>query len=209
MAQQRISARGWRIAAAKPWTYELIAIGASAGGLLALTEILRPMPQEMPGIVVVQHLDPSHKSHLAPLLAKKTGKNVKEAEHGESILPGVIYIAPPDEHLLVGVGKIQLAHSQLVHFSRPSIDLMLESVAGMYGSRSIAVILSGSNSDGAMGIRAVHEAGGATMAQEPATAEFRIMPQAAIDTGCVEFIVPIQELGEALVMLCRGERPQS
>ncbi len=209
MAKHRISARGLRAGPAKPWTYELIAIGASAGGLLALTEILRPMPQEMPGIVVVQHLDPLHKSHLAPLLAKKTGKQVKEAEHGEAILPGVIYIAPPDEHLLVGVGKIQLAHSQLVHFSRPSIDLMLESVAGMYGSRSIAVILSGSNSDGAMGTRAIHEAGGATMAQDPATAEFRIMPQAAIDTGCVEFIVPIQEMGEALVKLCRGERLQS
>lgn len=209
MAKDRISARGGRLHPTNSWRYELIAIGTSAGGLQALTETLRPLPKEMPGIVVVQHLDPSHESQLAPLLAKKTGKGVKEAEHGEAILPGMIYIAPPDEHLLVGVGKIQLAHSQLVHFSRPSIDLMLESVAGMYGSRSVSVILSGSNSDGAMGTRAIHEAGGATMAQDPATAEFPIMPRAAINTGCVEFVVPIQKIGSMLVKLCGGERLRS
>ncbi len=191
---------------AAPRKYDLIAIGASAGGLLALSEVLRPLPGNMPSIVVVQHLDPSHKSHLAILLSRKTGQRVKEAEHGEPILPGVVYIAPPDEHLLVGVGKVQLAHSQLVHFSRPSIDLMFESVAGMYGSRSIGIILSGSNTDGSTGIRAIHEAGGTTMAQDPTTAEFRTMPQAAIDTGCVDIVAPIQELGRRLMKLCAGER---
>jgi len=191
---------------ANNWRYDLIAIGASAGGLLALTEVLRPLPEGFPGVVVGQHLDPSHKSHLASLLARKAGKQVKQAQHGEPILPGFVYIAPPDEHLLVGPGKIQLAHSQLVHFSRPSIDLLFESVAGMYGSRSIGVILSGSNSDGATGIRAIKEAGGATIAQDPASAEFRTMPQAAIATSCVDFVVSIADLAGVLKDLCEGRR---
>ena len=185
--------------------FDLIAIGASAGGLHALTEALRPLPTDFPGIVVVQHLDPKHKSHLASLLARRTSKRVKEAEHGEPILPGIVYIAPPDQHLLVGPGKIQLVHSQLVHFSRPSIDLMFESVAGMYGSRSMGVILSGSNRDGAVGMQAIREAGGTTVAQDPATAEFRTMPQASIATGCVDFIVPITAVGLTLQDICAGK----
>lgn len=188
------------------WRFDLVAIGASAGGLSALTEVLRPMAADSPAILVVQHLDPMHKSHLAELIARKTAKQVKQAEHGEPILSGFVYIAPPDEHLLVGPGKIQLVHSQLVHFSRPSIDLMFESVAGMYGSRSVGVILSGSNRDGAAGIRAIREAGGTTVAQDPATAEFRIMPQASIDTGCVDLVLPLGQLGAMLTKLCRGER---
>jgi len=187
------------------WRYDLIAIGASAGGLSALTEVLRPMATDSPAILVVQHLDPMHKSHLAELIARKTDKQVKQAEHGEPILPAFVYIAPPDEHLLVGPGKIQLVHSQLVHFSRPSIDLMFESVAGMYGSRSIGVILSGSNRDGAAGIRAIREAGGTTVAQDPVTAEFRVMPQSSIDTGCIDLVVPLNQLGMTLTKLCRGE----
>jgi two-component system chemotaxis response regulator CheB len=188
------------------WRYDLVAIGASAGGLSALTEVLRPMAADAPAILVVQHLDPMHKSHLAELIARKTAKNVKQAEHGELILPGFVYIGPPDEHLLVGPGKVQLVHSQLVHFSRPSIDLLFESVAGMYGSRSVGVILSGSNRDGAAGIRAIREAGGTTVAQDPASAEFRVMPQSAIDTGCIDLVLPIGELGSVLMKLCRGER---
>jgi len=191
---------------ANNWRYDLIAVGASAGGLAALTEVLRPLPPNFPGIVVVQHLDPTHKSHLAALLVRKTSRQVKQAQHGEPILPGLVYIAPPDEHLLVGPGKIQLAHSQLVHFSRPSIDLLFESVAGMYGSRSIGVILSGSNRDGAVGIRAIKEAGGVTMAQDPVSAEFKTMPQAAISTGCVDFVVSIARMGDVLKDLCEGRQ---
>lgn len=190
------------------WTlhYDVIAIGASAGGLNALINVLRPLVADFPPVVIVQHLDPMHKSHLAELLARKTGKLVKEAEHGEPILGAHVYVGPPDEHLLVGPGKIQLVHSQLVHFSRPSIDLLFESVAGMYGARSIGVILSGSNRDGATGIRAIREAGGTTIAQEPVTAGFRQMPEAAIETGCVDFVAPVEEVGKLLNRLCNGEK---
>jgi two-component system, chemotaxis family, protein-glutamate methylesterase/glutaminase len=186
--------------------YDVVAIGASAGGLSALTELLRPISTDFPAILVVQHLDPTHESHMAELLSRRTSIHVKQAEHGEAILQGNVYIAPPDEHLLVGPGTVQLAHSQLVHFSRPSIDLMFESVAGMYGSRAIGVVLSGSNRDGAVGIRTIKEAGGTTIAQEPGTANFATMPQAAISTGCVDFVVPVGEIGSLLRDLCTGKR---
>ncbi len=185
----------------------LVAIGASAGGLSALTEVLAGLGAEFPPIVIVQHLYPSHKSQLANVLARKTQKPVKEAQHGERILRGEIYISPPDEHLLVTRGRIQLAHSRLIRFSRPSIDMMFGSVAAVYRDRAIGIILSGSNRDGADGICAIRGAGGVTVAQDPATAEFRVMPQAAIDTGCVDLVVPISEMGGVLSKLFVEGRP--
>jgi two-component system chemotaxis response regulator CheB len=186
--------------------YDVVALGTSAGGLNALTKVLQSLPRTFPSsIVVVQHLAPGHKSWIATLLGRRTPLTVKQAEHGEIMLPGTIYIAPPDEHLLVGPGKIQLAHSQLVHFSRPSIDLLFESVAGTYGSRSIGVVLSGAGRDGASGIRAIKEAGGVTLAQSPDTAEFRHMPEAAMETGCIDFVLPLEKMGTTLAELCCGK----
>ena len=192
---------GKRRASRSGWC-DLVAIGASAGGLPALGQLLGDIDSESPPpIVIVQHLDPRHKSQLAELLARKTRKRIKEAEDGEAITRGMIYIGPPDEHLLVARGTIQLAHSRLIRFSRPSIDIMFGSVAAIYGERCIGVILSGSNRDGADGIAAIRGAGGITIAQDPATADYRIMPQAAIDTGCVDLIVPLKQMGSVLSRL--------
>jgi len=185
----------------RPGWCELVAIGASAGGLPALSALLGTLDSEFPPVVVVQHLDPRHKSQLATLLSRKTRKPIKEAEDGEPITQGMIYIGPPDEHLLVAHGRIQLAHSRLIRFSRPSIDIMFGSVAAIYGEHAIGVILSGSNRDGADGIAAIRRAGGITIAQDPITAEYRIMPQAAIDTGCVDLVVPLEKMGSVLSRL--------
>lgn len=183
--------------------YDVVALGSSAGGLNALTQVLRSLPKDFPAsVVVVQHLSPDHKSWIANLLGHALIMKVKQAEHGEIMLPGTVYTAPPDEHLLVGPGKIQLAHSQLVHFSRPSIDLLFESVAGTYGSRAVGVVLSGSGRDGATGIRAMKEAGGITIVQSPESAEFRPMPQAAVETGCIDFVLPLEKIGSTLIELC-------
>jgi two-component system chemotaxis response regulator CheB len=181
--------------------FDLVAIGASAGGLPALSEVLAGIGPSFPAVVVVQHLDPRHKSLLAGLLSRKTARPVKEAEDGERISPNTVYIGPPDQHLLVTQGKIQLAHSRLIRFSRPSIDVMFGSVAATCRDRAIGVILSGSNRDGSDGICAIHGAGGVTLAQEPSTAEFRVMPQAAIDTGCVDHVVRLNAMGRALAKL--------
>lgn len=185
----------------KRFECELVAIGASAGGFPALVKVVGGIEPNFPAIVVVQHLDPRRKSQMAALLSRKTKKAVKEAEDGEPIARGTVYIGPPDEHLLVSRGRIQLAHSRLVQFSRPSIDMMFGSVAATYGQQVIGVILSGSNRDGADGIAAIKAAGGVTIAQDPASAEYRIMPQAAIDTGCVDLIVPLDRIGETLSQL--------
>ncbi|HZR65488.1 MAG TPA: chemotaxis protein CheB [Terriglobales bacterium] len=180
---------------------ELIAIGASAGGLPALMKIVSTIEPGGPAILVVQHLDPRHKSQIPQLLARRTNLHVKEAEDGELINRGTIYVGPADEHLLVSEGKIQLAHSRLVRFSRPSIDVMFASVAATYGKHAMGVILSGSNRDGADGIAAIKRAGGITVAQSPESAEYRIMPQAAIDTGCVDHIIALDNMGKALSQL--------
>jgi two-component system chemotaxis response regulator CheB len=183
--------------------YDVVAIGASAGGLNALTVALRSLPSDFPSsIVIVQHLSPQYKSHLPQLLAHATRLHVKQAEHGEIIVPSWVYIAPPDEHLLVGPGKLQLAHSQLVHYTRPSIDLLFESVAGTYGSRSIGVVLSGSGRDGASGIQAIKESGGVTIVQK--RAEFAAMPEAALATNSVDRVLPAEDIGQALLDLCSG-----
>lgn len=180
---------------------ELIAIGASAGGLPALLNIVNAFKAEGPAVVIVQHLDPRHKSQIPQLLGRRTSVPVKEAEDGEPITRGIVYVGPADEHLLVSQGRIQLAHSRLVRFSRPSIDVMFASVAATYGRRAIGVILSGSNRDGADGIAAIKRAGGITLAQSPETAEYRVMPQAAIDTGCVDHIVALDKIGSTLSRL--------
>ncbi len=183
--------------------YDVVAIGASAGGLNALTHVLRELPREFPSsIVIVQHVSPGHKSWIANLLGRAVQIKVEQAEHGKIMQPGTAYIAPPDEHLLVGPGKLQLAHTQLIHFSRPSIDLLFESVAGTYGSRSIGVILTGSGRDGSAGLRTLKDAGGITIVQSPASSEFRPMPEAAIETGSVDFVLPLKEIGGTLSELC-------
>jgi two-component system chemotaxis response regulator CheB len=198
---QRVRRRSSRVTSG----CELVTIGASAGGLAALSQVLAGLTADFPPILVVQHLDPTHKSHLASLLARKTRKLVKEAEDGELLVRNTVYIGPPDEHLLVSKGKIQLAHSRLIRFSRPSIDMMFGAVAATYGQRCIGVILSGSNRDGSDGIAAIKRAGGITIAQDPGTAEYRIMPQAAIETGCVDMIVAIDRLGEMISALVKQE----
>ena len=183
--------------------YDIVAIGSSAGGLNALTQALRSIPANFPSsIVVVQHLAPRHKSMMPELLARSLHLRAKQAEHGEIILPGWVYVAPPDEHLLVGPGKLQLLHSQLVHFSRPSIDLLFESVAGTYGSRSVGLILSGSGLDGASGMAAIKESGGVTIVQNDA--EFKALPQAALETHSVDLQVPLHKIAQTLLKLCCG-----
>lgn len=185
---------------------ELIAIGASAGGLPALLKIVSTMEANGPPILVVQHLDPRHKSQIPQLLGRRTSIHVKEAQDGEPVVKGTIYVGPADEHLLVSDGAIHLAHSRLIRFSRPSIDVMFASVAATYGSRAMGVILSGSNRDGADGIAAIKSAGGITVAQSPETAEYRVMPQAAIDTGCVDHIVSLDKMGKVLSQLSQGQQ---
>jgi two-component system chemotaxis response regulator CheB len=183
--------------------YEIVAVGASAGGLRSLFALLGPLPGKFaPGILVVQHISPEHPSHLAELLARRTELHVTQAEDGEAILGGTVYVAPPNLHLLAEPGSVRLLRTPTVHYSRPSIDLMFESVAVNYAERAISIVLSGSGRDGAEGTRAIKLAGGYTMAEDPSKAEFSAMPYAAVATGCVDLVLPLPKLAGSLLELC-------
>ncbi|HET7394126.1 MAG TPA: chemotaxis protein CheB, partial [Candidatus Binatia bacterium] len=147
--------------------FNIIALAASAGGLHALQEVLTMLPRGFPAsLVVVQHLDPHHRSLMAEILGRRTGLQVKQAEEGDRLQPGTTYIAPPNRHLLVNPdGTLSLSQSELVHFVRPSADLLFESVAASFKERAIAVVLSGSGSDGSMGVKAIKKMGGIVIAQ--------------------------------------------
>lgn len=186
--------------------FEIVALAASAGGLAALSRVLADLPDDFPiPIVVVQHLDPRHRSLMAEILSRRTPLEVKQAEAGEHLRPATVYIAPPDHHLLVnGDGTLWLSQSELVHFVRPSADLLFESVAAGYKERAIAVVLTGSGSDGSMGVEAIKKMGGTVLAEDPESAEFAGMPQAAVDTKSVDFCLPLGEVAPALVTLVLG-----
>ncbi len=192
---------------AKP-AFDIVAIAASAGGLNAITLLIRALPADFPApLVIVQHLDPRHRSLIADILSRRTKLNVKQAEEGERIAIGSVYIAPPNRHLLVNADhSMSLTQTELVHFVRPSADLLFESVAASYKDRAIGVVLSGSGSDGAMGVQAIKKMGGTVLAQNKETAEFFGMPGAAAQTGCVDFALPLEEIAPALVTLVAGER---
>src|SRR5206468_10489645 len=129
---------------------DVVGLGASVGGVTARSSGLAGLPAGFPaGILVVQHLDPRHRSRMADILNRRTRLEVKQAEDGDHLVPGRVYIAPPNRHLLLnGDGSLSLTQTELVHFVRPSADLLFESVAAGYKDRAIAVVLSGSGGAG-------------------------------------------------------------
>jgi two-component system chemotaxis response regulator CheB len=179
----------------------LVLIGLSAGGMEALYSLLDAIPHDFKfTIVVMLHLHPDYKSVLASLLAQRTGLRVEAAADGK-LMPGIVYVAPPDQHLTFKDGSIKLLRTAPVHHHRPSIDVMFESAAMDESLRIVAVLLSGADNDGASGISAIKAVGGTTIAQSPETAQFRSMPNAAIATGCVDFVLPSRKIGEVLEKL--------
>jgi len=180
--------------------YDIVAIAASAGGVTALGRVLGGLPAGFPvPVVVVQHLDPRHKTIIAEVLGRRAKAPVVLAQDGMRAEPGIIYIAPPNHHLLVEAeGVLVLSSSELVHFLRPSADLLFESVAGAYGPRAIACVLTGTGSDGAMGASAIKSRGGTVIAEDPELAEFRGMPDAVIAAGAVDFILPLDEIATVI-----------
>ncbi len=187
-------------------TFRVVALASSAGGLNALSRILSDLPRDFPGVlVVVQHLDPHHRSLMADILGKRTALSVKQAQEGDYLVAGRVYIAPPDRHLLVNPdGSLSLSQSELVHFVRPSADLLFESVAASFREKAVAVVLTGTGSDGKIGVQAIKKMGGIIIAQNEETCEFFGMPDAAIQTGCVDLVLPLQEIAEKLIELVGG-----
>lgn len=175
--------------------------------MFALTQVLGELPADFSAIVVVvQHLDPRHRSLMPQIFGRRSNLPVYSAVEGMEVTPGHVYLAPPDRHMLVNRdGTLSLTQTELVNFVRPSADLLFASVAAAYGERAIAVVLTGAGKDGSMGVTAIKKRGGTVIVQDEATSEFFGMPSAAIRTGTVDFVLSLDEIPPAVVTLVGGE----
>ena len=175
---------------------DAIVVGASAGAIQALSRILPALPADYPiPVLVVVHIPADRSDLLAPLFQTKCRLVVKEAEDKEPIQPGTVYFAPPDYHLLIDRGPaFALSTDEAVHFSRPSIDVLFDSAADIYGERLIGVILTGANQDGAEGLAAIGRAGGRTVVQDPVSAAVAYLPEAALKQGPVDLVLSLPQL---------------
>ncbi len=185
---------------------DVVVIASSMGGIEALKAILGALPEGFPAaILVVQHRPADHRGLLAEILGRATPLRVKEADDGETLRGGTVFLAPPGHHLLVNAGGVlSLSQAQKMHHVRPSADPLFESAALAYGPRVIAVVLTGWDSDGSGGVRFIREGGGVVIAQDPLSCVAPSMPQSAIATGCVDRVLPLGEIGPALVNMIAG-----
>ena len=182
--------------------YEIIVVGTSWGGLAAVRAILGGLPAEFDiPIVVVQHRHRDSDSQLGRFIKRHTHMQVCDVEDKMPVEPGRLYIAPPDYHTLVEQGHLALSTDAPVRYSRPSIDVMLTSAADAYERRTVGVILTGANADGARGLRRVADVGGLAIVQDPATAEVATMPEAAIAAVPQARVFPLDRIAGFLATL--------
>ena len=186
---------------------KIVAIGTSTGGPRALQEIIPKLPKDFPcGIVIVQHMPPGFTKSLAERLNSLSEVSVKEAENGDQILPGKVLIAPGSHHMIVenSINPIvKLNTNPTVNGHRPSADPLLESIAKVFGSKAVGVILTGMGRDGADGMQAIKQQNGYTIAESKSTSIVFGMPKAAIDIGVVDIIAPITEVASEIIRAVR------
>jgi two-component system, chemotaxis family, protein-glutamate methylesterase/glutaminase len=177
---------------------QAVVIGASAGGVQALAELLPVFsPRASVSIFVVLHLPRDRPSLLTEVFSSKCALEVREAQDKEPVAPGTVYFAPSNYHLLVDEGpQLALSADDLVHHSRPSIDVLFESAAAVYGPRLLGVILTGANEDGAEGLAAVHDAGGITVVQKPETAQVPTMVLSAMELRAPDLVLPLERIAD-------------
>ncbi len=190
---------------------DAIVIGGSSGALEALAVVLPALPAAAAvPIVIVVHLPPDRPSHLTTVLGGRTVLPVREAEDKEPLAPGVIYVGPPNYHLLIERGgTLALSADDLLHFSRPSIDVLFESAADAYGPRLTGVVLSGANADGADGLATIRRAGGLAIAQAPDQALVRTMPEAAVARARPEYVLDVPQMAELIARITVSRTPRT
>ncbi|HEV2999736.1 MAG TPA: chemotaxis protein CheB [Solirubrobacteraceae bacterium] len=184
--------------------YDIVAIGASWGGLHAVGTVLAGLdPSFGAAVVVAQHRDGHDDQGLLPeLLGRRTPLPVAEGEDKGALAPGRVVIAPAGYHLLVEERSVELSCEDPVQFSRPSIDVLFVSVAEEFGPRAVGVVLTGANADGARGLAEIGRRGGHTVVQDPATAERAEMPRAALEAVAPDAVLALDEIAPYLVRLC-------
>lgn len=176
--------------------FQAIVIGVSAGGFKALHSILAQFPATFPlPLIIVQHRMAESDDYLVESLNRRCRITIKEADEKEEIKPGVAYIAPAGYHLLIEKNRtFSLCLNEPVCYSRPSIDVLFESASEAYKSKLIGVILTGANTDGSQGIKAIKKKRGLTIVQDPETAEIKTMPMAALETNAVDHVIRLEEI---------------
>ena len=188
--------------------YEIAVIGTSWGGLSAVSAVVSGLPATFAlPLVVVQHRSPDAPGLLAELLQAKTRLDVCEVDDKQRILPGHVFIAPPNYHLLIDRGYFALSTDAPVRYSRPSIDVTFMSAADEYGKRAIGVVLTGANEDGSLGLKRITDRGGYAIVQEPTTAESAIMPQSALRAVPRAHVVPLARIAAHLVTIAPPRPP--
>ncbi|HEX2656973.1 MAG TPA: chemotaxis protein CheB [Polyangia bacterium] len=188
----------------------LIAIGASLGGLEAVQTLLGGLPAGFRSpIALVQHRGAQVDGHLVDLLNKRSALPVREPDDKDPIEPGHVYLAPPGYHLVVERGFLSLSLDAPVLFARPSIDVLFESVADSYGAAAVALVLTGSNDDGAAGAEAIKQVGGRVIVQDPATARAPAGPLSVLARVAVDATLPLAEIAPYLTALCQDQAPPS
>jgi len=183
--------------------YRAVVIGTSAGGIEASIQVLGKLPAQyaLP-VILVQHLHKDQDRSLIRFYNNRVPLIVEEAEEKEQVLPGRIYVAPPDYHLLVERDEtFSLSVDEKVNYSRPSIDVLFESAADVYGAALIGVLMTGANHDGAFGLQRIKEYGGLTLVEDPATAKFSEMPRSALACTEVDHVLSLGEIGSLLFTL--------
>lgn len=180
---------------------DIVVIGASAGGLRVLLELGSALPAQFPAAVfIVLHIG-AHRSVLPELLSARGANPAVHPVDGQPLHPGTIYVAPPDHHMLIEDGLIQVQRGAKEHHARPAIDPLFRAAALAYGPRVIGVVLSGRLDDGTAGLQAIKRCGGIAVVQEPADAEHPDMPASALDNVAVDHCVPSRHLAKTLVAL--------
>jgi two-component system CheB/CheR fusion protein len=183
-----------------PLAFPVVGIGASAGGLEACRKLIGALPEgNGMAFILVQHLDPTHESMMVDLLAGYTTMPVRQAADGMTLEPDHLYVIPPATYLSVENGALHLSQPQARHGARLPFDYLLHSLADERGARASCVILSGSGSDGSLGVKAVKAAGGLVIAQDPDEAGYDGMPRSAILTGAVDLVLPVAQIPDALL----------
>ena len=182
-------------------SYKAIVIGASAGGFFALKKLITALPIDFSiPILIVQHISPTSDSYMARHLNSLSKLTVKEADEKEAILPGHVYIAPPNYHLLIEEDNtISLSTENKKNYSRPSIDILFETAAYAYGKVLIGIILTGANNDGSSGLLSIKNHGGYCIVQDPSEAEVDTMPISAINNSNPQKILKIEEIASLLI----------
>lgn len=180
--------------------FPVVGIGASAGGLDAYKRFLESMPSDSGmAFVLIPHLDPKHESLMVELLAKHTSMAICQVEEAMSLQPNHIYVIPPNRFLSIGEGVLRLEEPPDPVGRKTAIDHFFRSLAAAYGEMAIGIVLSGTGAHGTVGIREISGLGGLVLAQDPETAGYEQMPQNAIDTGLVDYILPVEKMPEVLI----------